>query len=235
VLVTGIQVLAPVTAETMPNPEQTINLVEARLVEHGLIVRGGFNFAAEEAAPARAVLLVGHGGAEYWTHFQAWRAQSDAVADPLDVWSRHVIDEAANEVGARAVYPNDRPYMPFQQWAMRAEGLKSSPLGILMHPQFGLWHAYRGALLFDRALALGEELEPRHLCDDCREKPCLTTCPVGAFGADGYDVGACREHVRGDGMMCRGQGCIARNACPHDAYRYPAEVQAFHMDAFVVG
>ncbi|WP_345803535.1 hypothetical protein [Mesorhizobium sp. YIM 152430] len=207
--------------------------ISTLLSSSGLILRGGFNFETGEDAPAQAVLLIGHGGAEYWTHFQAWQARNEGVADPLDSWSRHVIDEAANALGARAVYPSDWPYLPFQQWAMRAEGLKPSPLGILMHPEFGLWHAYRGALLLDRALAFGEAPRARHLCDECRKKPCLAVCPVGAFDADGYDVGACRGHVRADGATCRGQGCIARNACPHDAYRYPAVVQAFHMDAFL--
>lgn len=200
----------------------------------GLILRGGFNFASEDA-PAKAVLLVGHGGADYWPHFQEWRAQNDGVADPLDAWSRHVINGVANEVGAKAVYPSERPYLPFQQWAMRAEGLKPSPLGILMHPEFGLWHAYRGALLFDRPLPLDDAHEARHLCDTCEDKPCLAACPVGAFSKDGYDVGACRVHVLGEGPTCREQGCIARNACPHDGFRYRAEVQALHMEAFVLG
>ena len=66
---------------------------------------------------------------------------------------------------------------------MRAEGLKASPLGILMHPEYGLWHAYRGALLFDEALAaedLNQEPEnPIHLCALCDRKPCLDACPVG--------------------------------------------------------
>jgi ferredoxin len=235
VLVTGIHASTSMTAETRPDPEQTIHLVAGRLAGHGLIIRGGFNFASEEPVSARSILLVGHGGAGYWPHFQAWRAQNDGVGDPLDTWSRQVIDEVANAVDARAVYPSDRPYMPFQQWAMRAEGLRPSPLGILIHPEFGLWHAYRGALLFDRALVLGEAPTTRHLCDDCPDKPCLTACPVGAFSAGGYDVRACRLHVRGEGERCHEAGCLARNACPHDTHRYPAEVQTFHMDAFVYG
>jgi ferredoxin-like protein FixX len=210
-----------------------IEHVSALLAANDLVLRGGFDFETGEDAPAKSVLLVGHGGAGYWPHFQRWQARNEWIADPLDQWSRHVIDEVATKVGARAVYPSDRPYLPFQQWAMRAEGLKPSPLGILMHPEFGLWHAYRGALMLDRPLIFGEETRSRHLCDRCREKPCLKVCPVGAFGADGYDVGACRGHVRADGATCREQGCIARNACPHDAYRYPAAVQAFHMNAFL--
>ncbi|MCO6385511.1 hypothetical protein [Aliihoeflea sp. 40Bstr573] len=212
-----------------------IEQIAAHLCANGLILRGGFNFGRGEDAPAKAVLLVGHGGAGHWPRFRAWRAHNQGVADPLDTWSRQVIDEIANDVGARAAYPNDRPHLPFQQWAMRAEGLRPSPIGILMHSEFGLWHAYRGALLFDCMLALGEAPRPRHPCDECVARPCLLACPVGAFSASGYDVMACRSHVHGEGLNCREQGCIARNACPHDAYRYPAEVQAFHMDAFVAG
>ena len=37
---------------------------------------------------------------------------------------------------------------------MRAEAVAPSPLGILIHPDYGLWHAYRGALAFAERLAL---------------------------------------------------------------------------------
>src|SRR5690606_15239242 len=101
-------------------------------------------------APARAVLLVGQAGDAPWPHFMDWqRAQPAGLANPLDAWSRMVIADVAGRFGARAVSPSDRPFLPFQQWAMRAEGLRPSPLGILVHPEYGLWHAYRGALLFD--------------------------------------------------------------------------------------
>ena len=214
----------------------------AALAVHGLIPRGGFAFGADAAVPdgpsgrpARSVLLVGHGGGTIWPHFAAWRAsQPKDLKDPLDTWSRAVIGAVAAEAGARAVFPSDRPYLPFQQWAMRAEGLKPSPLGILMHPRFGLWHAYRGALLFDADLALPAPKTTIHPCDACAGKPCLNACPVEAFSSDGFDSIACRDHLDSpEGTTCLHGGCLARAACPVGAdHRYGAEQAAIHMAAF---
>jgi hypothetical protein len=212
------------------------------LAAHGLILRGGFKFTDGEQAPsglsgaaARSVLMVGQAGAAPWPHFLRWlEKQSQSIANPLDTWSREVIGAVANDFRARAVSPSDRPYLPFQQWAMRAEGLRPSPLGILMHPQYGLWHAYRGALLFDDEIALHEPRGVIHLCDACVDKPCLKSCPVDAYSADGFAHETCLVHVRGqNGAPCRTGGCLDRNACPYGTdYRYPPEVQAFHMAAF---
>ena len=222
--------------------------VPAALVHYGLIPRGGFRFGADDDAPAgpsgspaRSVLLVGHGGAAHWPHFLEWRSsQPEDLADPLDTWSKIVIGTVAAQVGARAVFPSDRPYLPFQQWAMRAEKLRPSPLGVLMHPIYGLWHAYRGALLFDGTEAaqlhalIQAVPEPIHLCDLCLGKPCLKSCPADAYGETGFDYQACRSHVRGaEGTACRERGCLDRNACPQGVdHRYPPDMQAFHMAAF---
>ena len=216
--------------------------IATALSAHGLILRGGFNFAVGETtptglsgAPIKSVLLVGQAGAAPWPHFLRWRVtQPQAIANPLDTWSRDVIGAVAVTFGARAVSPSDKPYLPFQQWAMRAEGLKPSPLGILMHPQYGLWHAYRGALLFDDELPVQAAEAAPHLCDSCVEKPCLKSCPVDAYSAQGFAYPSCLAHVRGaDGEPCRGGGCLDRNACPYGtAYRYPSNVQAFHMASF---
>lgn len=219
-----------------------LEAISAALAGHGLIQRGGFVFGDSETAPdgpsgrpARSVLLVGQAGAAPWPHFQRWRAGQPAnLENPLDSWAREVIGGVADEFGARAVSPSDKPYLPFQQWAMRAEGLKPSPLGILMHPEYGLWHAYRGALLFDAALPFADVREQSHLCDLCIGKPCLKACPVDAYTSSGFDYDRCLGHVRGtSGGACRGQGCLDRNACPYGvAYRYPEDVQAFHMKSF---
>jgi hypothetical protein len=110
------------------------------LSPHGLILRGGFNFGADESvpsvlsgAPAKSALLVGQAGSAPWPHFLRWlETQPAGLKDPLDTWSRQIIGEVAQDFGARAISPSDKPYLPFQQWAMRAEGLRPSPLGILM-------------------------------------------------------------------------------------------------------
>ena len=219
------------------------------LAAYGLILRGGFDFddsedrpAGPSGQPAKAVLLVGNAGAAYWAHFSRWRAaQPPDLANPLDTWSRTILEAIAETVGARVLMPNDRPFAPFQQWAMRAEGLRASPLGILMHPRFGLWHAFRGALLLDAEISIHvlHELnqvarDPIHLCDLCAGKPCLNACPAAAFDGERFACEACVAHVRGPaGAACRQRGCLARNACPQAAqWRYPAEVQAFHQKAF---
>lgn len=215
--------------------------VAGRLAASGLIIRGGFRFAAGEdppaaasGRPARAVVLIGHAGGSIWPHFAAWRQGQDGkLDDPLDTWSREVIGAVARSAGARAVFPSDRPYLPFQTWAMRAEGLLPSPLGILIHPLFGLWHAYRGALLTDLDVAIQPPDKTVHLCDLCDRKPCVKCCPAGAISVQGPDVRRCGSHLAmADGKICREEGCLARLACPHDAYRYGPEQITFHQSAY---
>jgi hypothetical protein len=222
---------------------ELVEQITTALADHGLILRGGFKFAPGETAPpgpsgcaARSILLVGQAGDAPWPHFLRWRkAQPPDLVNPLDSWSRVVIGAVAAEFGARAVSPSDRPYLPFQQWGCRAEGLKPSPLGILMHPEYGLWHAYRGALLFDVELPIQAPEASIHLCDACDGKPCMKACPVGAYSETGFVYQACLDHVRGlSGEPCRTTGCLDRNACPYGtAYRYPPDEQAFHMAAFI--
>jgi hypothetical protein len=216
--------------------------ISAALAGHGLILRGGFVFEAGAAAPpgpsgksAKSVLLVGQAGAAPWAHFSRWlEGRPHGLQNPLDSWSREVIGAVAQQFGARAVSPSDRPWLPFQQWAMRAEGLLPSPLGILMHPEFGLWHAYRGALLFEVEIPIQAPRKLSHLCDACVGKPCLKSCPVGAYSPSGFAYEGCLAHVHGaNGEVCRTSGCLDRNACPVGVeYRYPADVQAFHMASF---
>jgi hypothetical protein len=205
------------------------------LEPHGLIARGGFHPAAEDEVPGDpgTLVLVGNVGPAMWRVF---RATAAAGPDPLDNWTRRVVGEAATALGATALFPfGGPPYLPFQRWGARTEGLEASPLGVLIHPEYGLWHAYRAALAFGPRLALPQQTIRPSPCASCVDRPCLDACPVGAFSAAGYDVPACVSLLRSaGGEDCMSRGCQARRACPVGPdFVYDADHAAFHMAAFL--
>jgi len=136
--------------------ERPCRTIANRLAAHGLAVRGGFIPTVEDGVPALpdgrptgAVLLVGAVGGSIWSAFRASPEVADGRCHPLDRWSARVIGAVARTLGVVPVFPfTGPPWWPFQRWACRAEPVAPSPLGLLIHPDYGLWHAYRGALLF---------------------------------------------------------------------------------------
>ena len=207
------------------------------LAASGLITRGAFLAVAEDGVPEgrRTVVMIGNAGPEMW---QAFAKTKPSSANPLDAWTREVLDPVAAAFGATALYPfSGPPYHPFQRWAMRADDVTPSPIGPLIHPTFGLWHAYRGALVFDTELDIPAPARTPSPCASCRDKPCLNTCPVDAFSEHGYDVPACRAHIAAPhGQDCLDNGCLARRACPvGQDYIYASAQAGFHMRHFLTG
>ncbi|MGI9479357.1 MAG: ferredoxin [Hyphomicrobiaceae bacterium] len=208
----------------------------AAVQAHGLIVRGGFALSLADRRQiglrdsALMLVLIGNAGDAMWRAFAPHR---EPGPDPLDAWTEHVVSSVAEEFRAEALYPWSKPYRPFQQWAMRAEAVSPSPLGILMHPEHGLWHAYRAALALDHPIDLPPRPQQPSPCDNCFDKPCLSACPVGAFAEQAYDVGACAAYLSEPPgqATCRSNGCRARAACPVGR-PYPSEQIEFHMAAF---
>jgi len=230
--------------------------LSAALQVHGLQLRGGFCPLPEEAIalpdgrPAAVLWLAGNVGGSMWDAFQASTFAHDGLPHPLDRWSRHLGDALATQFGGTALYPFDGPpmqphYHPFQQWASRCEALFPSPLMLRMHPQHGLWHAYRFALIFptldaaDRTVLTdntGDASPEENPCLSCIEQPCLQACPVQAYDGQGFAAQACRAHVRQEAeQTCMTSGCLARNACPvAPQLRYAPAQARFHMEAFVI-
>ncbi len=215
-------------------PDMPTDIAE-RLRPFGLLLRGGFHVAEADGAPqgVKTILMIGNAGPAMW---QAMAAGLDGGPDPMNRWTEETVGPIAAAVGASAVYPfGPPPFFPFQRWAQRAEDVHPSPLGILIHPDYGLWHAYRAALCFEIRLDLPSAAARPSPCAECAEKPCLSTCPVGAFTVeDGYDVPACAAHLRRPaGEDCMRLGCRARRACPvGTGFTYLEEQAAFHMAAF---
>lgn len=210
---------------------------------NGLACRGAFHPRTDDAVPVFAdggavatLVLLGFTGGEQWPAFADSAERVDGRPHPLDRWSRRLIDALGARHGAMALYPSDGPpWLPFQRWAMRAEPVHVSPTGILIHPDWGLWHAYRGALAFRTRLALPAPDHRPSPCASCRDRPCQRTCPVGAIVPAGFDHGACTAHVASErGRDCLRQGCRARRSCPVGAaYRYGPDQAEFHMRSFL--
>ncbi len=212
------------------------------LAGHGLILRGGFHPGARDGVPALVdgyvigtLVLIGHAGPAMWLAFQA-SPEYGTGPDPLDRWSRRVIGAVAAAFGAQPLFPfTGPPWLPFVAWARRAGPVADSPLGLAVHPEYGLWHGYRGALAFAQALPLpAAPPRPASPCAGCAGQPCRSACPVSAFGPAGYDATACQDHLAtAAGADCLELGCRARRACPVGrAWTYEREQATFHMRAF---
>ena len=233
--------------------------LQLALNDFGLRLRGCWVPAPGEGLPAMpggrpatVVWMVGVVGSAFWPIFKASIPYRDYVRDglpdPLDRWSRDIGDKLASRWGGVALYPFDGPphqptFHPFQQWASRAEPLQTSPLMLRIHPEFGLWHAYRFALALPECMP-GElpsasspsltRLPSHDLCLTCHGQPCLSACPVDAYPGHGFKLDACAAHLHTDeGADCMATGCLSRRACPvGQGSRYDPEHAAFHMQAF---
>ena len=167
--------------------------------------------------------------------FDRFARERDPSSDLMDDWSRAVLAPLAGELGARAAFPFDQPFPPFLQWAKAAGAGFTSPLGMNIRADFGLWHAFRAAFLFDDLLDISPAPRGVSPCDACQAKPCLPACPVSAFSGTAYDVAACAGHLGSpEGKNCRNLTCLARLACPvAPGYRYSSSQMEFHMRAFM--
>jgi hypothetical protein len=228
---------APKQYEAEPGAPASWPIVHAAIAETGLTAFGGCAVRPVDVPAAAdggwsSVVLVGNAGPAMWTRFAQERRDEP---NPLDAWSRRVLAPVAASFGARDVYPSDTPYLPFQRWALQALPVHASPLGLLIHREFGLWHAFRAALLFRHQIAgLPVPDTSASPCATCDKRPCLTACPVGAFGPDGFAVAACASHLRArTAPACGDLGCQARAACPvGPSWRYGRDQLQFHMAAF---
>jgi len=227
----------------------TRSALEDALRPHGLHLRGGFVPIEADALPrlpggdhAAVVWMVGQLGSSCWAAFGASPFAVDGLPDPMDRWAKSIAQVLANQWGGLGLFPSDGPpYRPFARWAERGEPLARGRIGMQLHPQVGMWHAYRFALALpvlaaDDAAHIGRvDADPRpDPCARCAAQACLSTCPVGAFTRAGYDVPACAAHLHSRrGLDCMQRGCLARRACPVGReHLYEPAQAAFHMANF---
>jgi hypothetical protein len=199
----------------------------------GFTPLGWFSPTTEDGAgpDTQFVILIGNAGPDMFRRFARERNISTSS---MDEWTKVVVDDLAETLSAQATYPFDVPHRPFLTWARKAKAGHVSPLGLNIHGTYGLWHAYRAALLFPVVFDLPTLHAGAHPCESCATKPCLSACPVSAFDGTHYDVKRCGQHVLSQaGTDCMTRGCKARLACPVGmAYQYHSLQIQFHMRAF---
>ncbi|MDJ0753964.1 MAG: hypothetical protein QNJ45_10625 [Ardenticatenaceae bacterium] len=197
-------------------------------------VQKALNQAQIEHAPYRRLLLVAHGGRMLWRAFQAAGGEGQTV-DPIDRYSRRAVSTVMREFWGVAadqaafLYPLTDHLVPLQQLGTAAGWSHRSPIGTDIHPDYGLWFAYRAAVLVKNPLPLLIAPMRPSPCDSCDDRPCVTACPAGAVGEIGrFGLNACVTHRLYHRSSCAGQ-CLARLACPVAVqHRYTAEQIAYH-------
>jgi hypothetical protein len=197
---------------------------------HGLLAQGSLEYGGE------TLVLVGNAGSRLWPVFTESPEYRDGRPDPLDRWCRRIGNRLAEETGAKVIFPFDGPpYPPFLDWAAQAGIAFPSPVSMFVHPRYGLWHAFRFALLLDRPLEGLPGKKSGSSCLSCPDQPCLEACPVDAFDDGVYRVGDCLGYLGLDpDSSCRTSGCAARRACPVGrAFIYEPGHAQFHMNAFI--
>ncbi len=218
----------------------TIDTIVRDLARSGLLFRGGFHPAQGtidilHKGPVGTVVLIGNAGSAMWQPFQANPIAHDGLPNPLNRWIEQVVGSVAKKLGAQPAFAHEGPpFAPFLTWASQCDAVSPSPLGLFIHPDYGLWHAYRAALLFGAPLALPAPDKRASPCETCPDRPCTKACPVPGNDLIHNHVLGCAGSGLPEGENCRQHCCGSRRACPvGQAYMYDLAHRRFHMDAFL--
>ena len=195
---------------------------------------------AQALAPdAKSIVVIGNGGGAFWNAFTTYADAHPGWRDrthPLDDFTRDLI---ANEIvpvmtGQGVACTSAYPFIGEGTLSFLGLGKLAglggpSILGVLIHPTYGPWIAFRAALLLDIALDQPGEAADFDPCPRCVTRACITACPASAVSFPaGWDIPGCLTHRVEVEADCASR-CHARVACvigPN--HRYPDDELAYH-------
>lgn len=200
-----------------------------------LSILGGFHPGPDDKVPkeCQTLLMLGPDEPVFWPAFLTSAEACDGAPDPIDRWSRRVIEAWATDLQAQPLFPfGGPPFLPFYTWALRTGRVHASPVQFLVHDHAGLMVSFRGALALTTWVDLPEP--PPSPCMTCATQPCKTACPVAALTPGGYDVPKCKVYLDTPaGMGCVTGGCQVRTACPvSQGFGRLPEQSEYHMRQF---
>jgi epoxyqueuosine reductase len=158
--------------------------------------------------------------------------------NPLDDFTRSMVEQhigsalAARNVPHTIVYPfmNNAPTLNFME-AGKAAGLSGpSILGVMVHPLYGPWIAFRAAILIADPIDEPGEALGFDPCPSCTARSCISACPADAVAfPSGWNIPRCLTHRVENEPDCTPR-CHARAACVlGPEHRYPEDELAYHQ------
>ena len=206
----------------------TVELLDEQVATFGLFVMGHVSEGEE------TIILVG-ADQEFWDCLKQSPEFTDTLPDPIDRWSKRLLNKLAADYNGSAVFPSDGPpFAPFISWATQSGRFWQSPTGMLIHDTAGLMVSIRGAIKIP--LVLAPQITQPSPCNSCVGRPCATACPISALSTEHfYDVPKCKTYLNTpQGEDCMTGGCLVRQICPvSQSFDRPLKQSAFHMNAFM--
>jgi epoxyqueuosine reductase len=197
--------------------------------------------AAGMPATPRSIVVVGNGGGDFWSAFSAFAERNPGWrerANPLDDFTREIVEReiapVVRESGVRcvAVYPfvQAGPSLNFIELARLAGLGGPSIIGVVLHPVYGPWIAFRAALIVDVEIDWAGPAIGFDPCPGCVPRSCITACPASAVAfPSGWDIPKCLTHRVEVEADCAPR-CHARAGCViGPEHRYPEDELAYHQ------
>lgn len=211
------------------------------LLESGFLLQGSIEFedlddqtiapindAGFSFGPGERLVFFGQAGPTLWEESVRKELHHDHPFDAVSVertsaWMAAAFPDERFDV----VYPTTDALIPLGQLTSQLGWGESSPLGISIHPTFGLWIAHRVAAITSADL-YHEPADHESPCETCATNDCVSACPVGAVSSTAaFDLTACAPYRASEQSECAYQ-CLSRNACPVGAENRYGDKQMRH-------
>lgn len=210
--------------------EKGLNLFSIlRVGRLGSAVKKSLTDLALPYSDSNRIILIGNGGSSLWQSLPPaiWDHN-----DPIDSFSHAAAQQFARKILGedryQVIYPGTHP-VALQQMGLAAGWHANSPLGLGINPRWGLWFAYRAAIL--TRIPLPEIRHPKAAspCVSCQDQPCISHCPAQALTADrAIDMPRCGNYRLNEDSRCSDR-CLARISCPVSIeHRYTLEQIRYH-------
>ncbi len=189
----------------------------------------------------RSIVIVGNGGGAFWNAYQRHLAANpgwERREHPLDEFTRTMVGEKIAPALIRAAVPHAviYPFMSSGRTLNFMEAGKSAGLagpsiiGVMVHPVYGPWIAFRAAILLREEIDEPGEARAFDPCPSCTARTCISACPANAVSyPGGWNIPKCLTHRVEVEADCAAR-CHARAACVlGPQHRYPDDELAYHQ------